>query len=71
MLGEEQDVLGAFTERGKRQGHNREPMVEVVSEAASSHRCGQVFVGRSDDLDIDGLSARAAEPTHRPFLDRL
>ena len=71
MLGEEQDVLWAFTQRGKREGHDREPMVEVAPETPGLHCSGQVFVGRADDLDVDGLGARAAEATYRPLLDYL
>ncbi len=62
---------GTFSERGKREGHNREPMIEVVSEASGTNRCGQILIGCSDDLDVDGLDARAAEPTYRPLLDCL
>ena len=69
MLGEKQDVLWALTQRGKREGHNREPMVEVPSETPGLHCSSQVFVGRADDLDVDGLGARAAETTHGLFLD--
>ena len=36
MLGEEQDVLWAFTQRGKREGHHGEPMVEVVPETSGA-----------------------------------
>ena len=71
MLGEEQDVLWAFTQRGKREGHNGEPMVEVVPETSGARSFGQVLVGRGDHLDIDALGACAAEATYRPFLDRL
>ena len=71
MLGEKQDVIWALTQRGKREGHDREPMVEVSPETLGLHRSGQVFVGRADDLDVDGLRARAAEATHGPLLDYL
>jgi hypothetical protein len=68
MFGKKQDVIRALTQRGKRECHNREAMVEVPSEAPGLHRGSQVLVGRADDLDIDGLRARATETTDSPFL---
>jgi hypothetical protein len=68
MFGKEQDVIWALTQRGKRERHNREAMVEVPSEAPGLYRGSQVFVGRADELDIDGLGARATEATDSPFL---
>ena len=71
MRGKKQDVLCAFTERRQCEGHNREPMIEVASEASDTDRGCQVFVGRGNDLNVDGLSACATEATYRVLLDCL
>ena len=71
MLGQHQDVLAALAQRRQREREHGEPVIEVLAEAPSLNRCLQIFVGRSQDPDVDRLVARAAEPAYRPLLEHL
>src|SRR5262245_29163039 len=69
MLGEDRDVLAALAKRRQAQRYDREPVRESFAEWTGMNRCQKIFVWRSDDRDIHGLAARAAEAADPPFLD--
>src|SRR5262245_39536986 len=58
---QERDVLGAFPERGKRDGEDAEAIVEVLAERAGADNLEQVAVGGGDDPDIDRDGRAAAD----------
>ena len=71
MLGQQQDILRALTQRGKCERHHSEPVVEIASEASCTCRGSQVLVRGGDELDVDALGARGAETADRLFFDHL
>ncbi len=55
---------------GTRQGHDVEPVEEVLAERALAHRLPEVHVGRGDDPDVHGDGAGAAEALDLALLQR-
>ena len=49
--------------------HDREPVVEVVSERMSAHGLFQVYVGQRDYADIYADRLFAAEPLEAALFD--
>jgi len=70
VLGEQLDVAGALAQRRQRDRDRREPVVEILAEAARAHRGGEVLVGRGDELHVERLGTRAAEPAHGALVER-
>jgi hypothetical protein len=68
---EEQDVLRTFTQRRDGQRNDRQSMVQITSKPSGTGSDAEVFIRRSDDLDIQELRMCAAEAAYRLFLDGL
>jgi hypothetical protein len=71
VLGQDHDVFAALAQGRQAQRDHGQPMVEVLAHAASAQGRAQVLAGGGDHPDVDRLVARAAQPPHRPLLDRL
>ena len=71
MLGEEDDVFAALTERRQAQGEDRQPMIQILAESPGPHGVVQVLAGGGDDPDVDGLAPGAAETPDLVVLDDL
>ena len=55
---------------GNAQAKNVEPEIQVAAESAFGHSLLQNAVGGSQDADVDGNAARAADRTNFLFLNR-
>jgi hypothetical protein len=69
MLGEDRDVLTALAKRRQAQRHDGETVIEILAESTGVNRREKVLVGRSDDREIHGLAAGAAEAAHAALLN--
>jgi hypothetical protein len=71
VLGKEDRVVAALPEGRQVEGHDREPVIEILAEVTGAHRGQQVLVARGDDPDVNRLGARGAEPTDGTVLQDL
>ena len=53
MRGQKRDVLGAFAQRGQRDGEDVEEEIQVLAETPGHDLARQVAAGAGDDADID------------------
>src|SRR5208282_4121094 len=66
---EQSDILAAFAQSRNAQAENVQAEIEVAPECAFGHGLLQVAVGGSQDADVDGNAARAADRTNLLFLN--
>src|SRR3989441_4773271 len=71
MLGEPRDLVPGLAEWRQPDRDDREPMIEVFTEATLTHCCTEILVTGGDDPHVHRLTPRAAEPADRPILDEL
>ncbi len=69
VLGEEDHVAPPLPQRGQAQGHDPEPVVEVLAEAALADSGLEVLVRGADDPRVGRLGVGAAQPAHGARLD--
>ena len=62
------DVVAAFAQAGQADGHDIEPVIQVLTEPACGHFGGQIPVGRGNQAHVDGHLAGAAQPHQGAFL---
>src|SRR4051794_13527707 len=67
-LDQERDVLAALAQRGQVDGHDVDPVVQVLAEPAGVDLVEQVAVGRRDDPGVDLEGARVADALELPLL---
>ena len=71
MLDEPGDVIPTGPERGHNEMHGREPIEEILAEAAPLDLDGEVAVGRGDHLHVDRNRLGRADRGHFPSLEHL
>jgi len=69
MVDEKRKVAVALAERGDEDGHDVDAEVEVFTESALANGVFEVFVGGSDQTEIDFAGDAAAEPLNGAFLE--
>jgi hypothetical protein len=52
MLREDDDILAALAQGNQLQDHDREPMVQVTTEASLRHATAEPHLGGGDELDV-------------------
>ena len=70
VLGELQDVIAPLPQRRKREGDDREAMIEVFPELAGPDGRREVLVRRGDDPDVHRFTSRAAQAPDPLLFDR-
>src|SRR5262245_59545691 len=68
MLGQQQDVGFAFTQRRHEYRENIEPVVKILAKLRQLDRFFQIFVRGDDQPDVDLDRVDAAEPFKLTFL---
>src|SRR5262249_61029720 len=71
VFGELDDIGAALAQRRHSQCQDREPMIEVLAEAALACPGEQVLVARGDYPHVDRLSVRAPQAPDTSFLNDL
>src|SRR2546428_7532460 len=66
MLGEHRDIVPALAEWRQPDRDDREPMIEVFTEATLTHCCTEILVTGGDDPHIHPPPPRAAQTAGRP-----
>ena len=61
VAGEDGDVVGPVSERGRGDGEDFEAVVEITPEELVAHHFGEVPIGGGDEANVDGNGANAAE----------
>ncbi len=69
MVDEKWEVAVALAERGDGDGNDVDAEVEIFAEAALADGVFEVFVGGSDEAEIDLAGGAAAEALHGAFLE--
>lgn len=62
VLRQHENVLAPLAQRRDVDGHNLQPVVQVVPEPAHVHLAEQDLVGRGDEPDVAGLFLHRADP---------
>src|SRR5258707_850512 len=68
MLGQQADVLFAFTQGRQLEWKNRQAIVEVLAKLLGLHQVKQANVGCTHYADIHPVDVRTAQPLHFPVL---
>jgi hypothetical protein len=71
VLGQPDDVLTSLPEGRQRKRQDREPVIEVLTEAPRPRRRQEILAGRGHDPHIDQLAPRAPQPPDRALLQHL
>ena len=69
VLGQQNDVVSALSERWQTDRDDREPVVEVFPKAPLAGPHHQVLVARRQDPGVHRLAPSAAEPADRPIFE--
>ena len=70
IVGEHGDVFGALAQCRDLDRHDAQPVVQIVTQQAGTHRCFRVPIGGSDEAHVDdGVRFLAADATHDAVLD--
>ena len=68
VLRENGNVVAAVSERRNEERHDRDPVIQVVTEAAVLDGLTEIFIRRRDDADVHFRRMFGADFAHFPFL---
>ena len=69
VLHEQRDVPPPVPERGHRDRHHVQPIVEVLAESLLAHGLLEILVSRGDDPHVHLEALRSADPLELPLLE--
>src|ERR1700691_1341756 len=69
-MSDERDILASFAQWGDSQAKHVEAEIQIPAERAFGHSLLQDAVSGSEDADVDGDAAGAADGTNLLFLNR-